>query len=87
MRRNALYYDVMCFEWRWAVSKLELANYMSDDVIETVKGKIKEHQNEIQNMLTVIAYIPNTLKVSNLNVLIEKEGFLKEEVATGKLVG
>ena len=69
------------------MSKLELANYMSDDVIETVKGKIKEHQNEIQNMLTVIAYIPNTLKVSNLNVLIEKEGFLKEEVATGKLVG
>ena len=68
--KNILFYDMMCFEWRWVVSKVELGNYMSDDVVETVKSKIKELSVDIQHMLVVMAYIPNSLDVSTLRALM-----------------
>ena len=71
VRKNILFYDMMCFEWRWVgVSKVELGNYMSDDVVETVKSKIKELSVDIQHMLVVMAYIPNLLDVSTLKALM-----------------
>eukprot|EP00985_Skeletonema_marinoi_P023001 scaffold14958_cov208-Skeletonema_marinoi.AAC.1 len=35
VRKNILFYDMMCFEWRWVVTKIELANNMSADVVES----------------------------------------------------
>jgi len=43
---------------------------MSDDVVETVKGKIRELSADAQNLLLVMAYIPNSLGVSLLKVLV-----------------
>eukprot|EP00571_Detonula_confervacea_P005110 CAMPEP_0172324898 /NCGR_PEP_ID=MMETSP1058-20130122/52584_1 /TAXON_ID=83371 /ORGANISM="Detonula confervacea, Strain CCMP 353" /LENGTH=516 /DNA_ID=CAMNT_0013041311 /DNA_START=150 /DNA_END=1697 /DNA_ORIENTATION=- len=70
VRKNILFYDIMCFEWSWVVSKVELGNYMSDDVVETVKGKIKNLPVDIQRLLVVMAYLPNTLNVPILKALM-----------------
>ncbi|KAL9180014.1 hypothetical protein ACHAXT_007984 [Thalassiosira profunda] len=70
VRKNVLFYDLMCFEWRWVVSKVELGNYLSDDVVETVTGKIRELSADIQYLLIVMAYVPNTLSVALLDALM-----------------
>ena len=80
VRKNALYYDVMCFEWRWAVSsKVELSTTISDDVVDTVKGKIKEQSDEIRHMLIVMAFIPNTLEVPMLTTLMKRDSVSLDE--------
>lgn len=86
VRKNALYYDMMCFEWRWTVSKVELSTTISDDVVETVKGKIKELSEEMQHMLIVMAYIPNTLEVPVLTKLMRCNSVLLDESRVAKLL-
>jgi len=70
VRKNILFYDVMCFEWRWVVSQVELANYMSDDVVESVKGKVRELSTNLQNLLVAMSYIPHGLDVSKLAAIM-----------------
>ena len=70
VRNNILFYDMMSFEWRWVVSKVEIADSMSDDVVSTVKGKIKSLCEDIQCMLIVMSNIPNALDVSTLRDLM-----------------
>ena len=60
--------------YRWVVSKVELANYMSDDVVETIKGKIRELPCAIQHMLVVMAHIPNPVDVALLAQLMNYGG-------------
>ena len=86
VRKNALYYDMMCFEWRWAVSKVELSTTISDDVVETVMGKIKELSDEIQHMLIVMAYIPNTLEVTILTELMKYNSLALDESKVSQLL-
>eukprot|EP00985_Skeletonema_marinoi_P025591 scaffold18962_cov140-Skeletonema_marinoi.AAC.4 len=86
VRKNALYYDMMCFEWRWAVSKVELSTTISDDVVETVKGKIKELSSEIQYMLIVMAYVPNTLEVPVLTELMKRNSVSLDESRVAELL-
>eukprot|EP00984_Skeletonema_dohrnii_P035124 scaffold34618_cov202-Skeletonema_dohrnii-CCMP3373.AAC.1 len=78
VRKNALYYDVMCFEWRWTVDKVELANQVGADVVETVKSKIKCLSVNIQNILAVMAYIPCSVDVSVLKELLLTDDALNE---------
>lgn len=78
MRKNSLFYDVMTFEWSWSVSTVELANYISDDVVMTVKEKILSLENSIQSLLVVMAYIPNSLDVSVLTRLMSDKSTLEE---------
>jgi predicted ATPase len=97
VRKNALYYDVMCFEWRWTVDKVELANQVSADVVETIKEKIKGLSVDIQRLLAVMAFIPCSVGVSVLKELLmndednsvdEKEiaSLLKEASEEGMLI-
>ena len=58
---TVLFYDVMSFEWRFVASKVDLASYISSDVLETLKGKIKELSVDLQHLLIIMAYVPNTL--------------------------
>ena len=74
VRNNVLFYDVMCFEWRWVVSKVELRDSMSDDVVSTVKGKIRSLCEDIQSMLVVMSNIPNALDVPTLRALMCEGG-------------
>ena len=75
VRKNALYYDVMCFEWRWAtVSKVELANQVSADVVGTIKEKIKGLPDGIQSLLGVMSFIPCSVGASVLNELLMDYG-------------
>ena len=86
VRKNILFYDIMCFEWRWVVSKVDLGNYMSDDVVETAKGKIKELSSEIQHMLIVMAYLPNSIDVPILKALMNYGEFIFKESIVGDLL-
>eukprot|EP00984_Skeletonema_dohrnii_P016103 scaffold7079_cov134-Skeletonema_dohrnii-CCMP3373.AAC.1 len=79
VRKNILFYDMMCFEWRWVVTKVELANNMSADVVESVLGKIRDLPEEIQELLSLMAYIPNALDVSTLKALMCRDGASYEE--------
>ena len=86
VRKNILFYDVMCFEWRWVVSKVDLENYMSADVVDTVKGKIRELSVDIQLLLMVMAYIPTSTDISLLTALMSDEETSLEESAVGDLL-
>ena len=79
VRKNILFYDMMCFEWRWVVSKVELANNMSADVVESVLGKIRDLPEEIQQLLSLMAYIPNALDVKTLTALMSRDGASYDE--------
>ncbi|KAL7493713.1 hypothetical protein ACHAWT_006191 [Skeletonema menzelii] len=79
VRKNILFYDMMCFEWRWVVTKVELANNMSADVVESVLGKIRDLPEEIQELLSLMAYIPNALDVPTLKALMCHNGATYEE--------
>lgn len=71
IRKNALYYDVMCFEWRWATgTKVELADQVSADVVETIKEKINGLSVGIQSLLSVMAYIPCSVGAPVLKELL-----------------
>ena len=86
VRKNALYYDVMCFEWRWAAaSKMELANQVSADVVGTIKEKIKGLPDGIQSLLGVMSFIPCSVGASVLNELLMDYGdnrLNKDEIAS-----
>ena len=87
IRKNILFYDVMCFEWRWVVKKVELANYMSDDVVESVKGKLKELHDDVQHLLIVMSYVPhNNLDVIMLSALLNHGERHFDEKAVRKLL-
>lgn len=79
VRKNIIFYDMMCFEWRWVVSKVELANNMSADVVESVLGKIRDLPEEIQQLLSLMAYIPNALDVKTLTALMSRDGASYDE--------
>jgi len=79
VRKNILFYDVMCFEWRWVVTKVELANNMSADVVESVLGKIRDLPGQIQELLCLMAYIPNALDVPTIRALMCRDGASYEE--------
>eukprot|EP00573_Skeletonema_grethae_P011004 CAMPEP_0201696292 /NCGR_PEP_ID=MMETSP0578-20130828/8002_1 /ASSEMBLY_ACC=CAM_ASM_000663 /TAXON_ID=267565 /ORGANISM="Skeletonema grethea, Strain CCMP 1804" /LENGTH=1063 /DNA_ID=CAMNT_0048182267 /DNA_START=34 /DNA_END=3222 /DNA_ORIENTATION=+ len=70
VRKNALYYDMMYFEWRWTVDKIKLDNLVSADVVETIKDKIKGLSADIQKLLAVMAHIPCSVEVPVLKELL-----------------
>lgn len=72
VRKNVLFYDVMCFEWCFVASKVELADSMSDDVVTMVKSKIRDLSVDIQQLLIVMSYIPNSLDVAILKRLMDR---------------
>jgi len=79
VRKNALYYDMMSFEWQWSVDKVQLSNFMSDDVVETIKGKLQELPLPMQKMVIAMSYIPNALDASILKKIMHGEEFCMEE--------
>ena len=85
VRKNALYYDMMYFEWRWTVDKVELANQVSADVVETIKDKIKGLSVDIQKLLAVMAHIPCSVGVPVLKELLvnyEGNGLNEDQIAS-----
>ena len=87
VRKNILFYDMMSFEWRWVVKKVDLAEYMSNDVVESVKGKLKELPKDVQHLLVVMSYVThNSLDVVMLRVLMSSEGRKFDEQAVKKVL-
>ena len=87
VRKNILFYDMMCFEWRWVVKKVDLAEYMSDDVVSSVKGKIKELPNDVQYLLVVMSYVThNSLDIVMLRALMNSGERKFDEQAVRKVL-
>lgn len=86
VRKNVLFYDVMCFEWRFVVSKVELEDYMSDDVVIMVKNKIRDLSANMQHLLIVMSYIPNAVDVSILKSLLSYGDVSYDENTVNKLL-
>ena len=85
VRKNALYYDTICFEWMFAESCSSdmLEEYISDDVVESVKGKIGMLEDMLRHVLIVMGYVPNTLELKVLRRLLRSTG---REIADEELV-
>ena len=87
VRKNILFYDMMSFEWRWVVKKVDLAEYMSNDVVESVKGKLKELPKDVQHLLVVMSYIThNSLDVVMIRVLMSSGERKFDEQAVRKVL-
>lgn len=87
VRKNILFYDMMSFEWRWVVKKVDLAEYMSDDVVSSVKGKLKELPKDVQHLLVVMSYVThNSLDVVMLRALMSSGERKFDEQAVRKVL-
>mmetsp|Transcript_8321 Transcript_8321/g.19077 ORF Transcript_8321/g.19077 Transcript_8321/m.19077 type:complete len:1103 (+) Transcript_8321:335-3643(+) len=71
VRKNVVFYDMMCFEWQYVLSKVELTDCLSDDVVSTVKSKIACCSGTLQDVLVVMSHIPFSPDVSTLARLID----------------
>jgi predicted ATPase len=77
VRKNALYYDMMCFEWQFTNSQDAdlLGEYISNDVVSSVRGKIGVLDVKLQLALNVMSHIPNnTIEVDMLLELLLSTG-------------
>ena len=86
VRKNVLFYDIMCFEWRFVVSKVEIEDHMSDDVVTMVKNKIGDLSTDIQHLLIVMSYIPNAVDVMILMLLLSYGDVSYDENTVKKLL-
>jgi len=74
VRKNALFYDMILFSWQYNVSKVQLDNYLSDDVIDLIKSKINGLPTEIKMLVVIMSFIPNNADLSTIRTLLEGEG-------------
>ncbi|KAL7581651.1 hypothetical protein ACA910_022199 [Epithemia clementina (nom. ined.)] len=75
VRKNALYYDVMCFQWQFGdVSRVELENYLSDDVIMMVQSKVNTMPDPLPKALALAAYTKNSIELELLLIMLRAEG-------------
>ncbi|KAL7567811.1 hypothetical protein ACA910_000562 [Epithemia clementina (nom. ined.)] len=74
VRKNALYYDVMTFQWQFGdVTRVELEKYLSEDVLQMVQSKMQALPEELQKALVVAAYTKNSIDLELLAALLEAE--------------
>ena len=68
-RKNVLYYDVMVFKWSWNLTKVEMENAISEDVLGAVKSKIEHMPKLTQTALTLAAFTRSTFDIDTLRSL------------------
>ena len=73
VRKNALYYDTIAFEWSWNLRQQELEELLSDDIIEMVKNKIRHLSPELQRMLVVASCTRSNFHVETLLEVMHPE--------------
>ena len=88
VRKNALYYDMVMFEWQFGdVSRVELEQFLSEDVLEMVQSKIKTMPQTLQKAMVLAAYTSqSTIELSLLQALLEADDSVdREECSHGAL--
>ena len=87
VRRNALYYDVMRFQWQFGdVSRVELEEFLGDDVIVMVQSKVKTLPEPLPKALALAAYTRNNIGLDLLAALLAAEGIEIAPIAVEKTV-
>lgn len=74
VRKNAVFYDVMMFTWEYNVTRVQLENHLSDDVIEMVQSKIEGLPQVIKMLVVIMSFLPNNTHLSTMMALLECEG-------------
>ena len=74
-RKNALYYDVMIFKWSWNLTKVDLEDAISDDVLGAVRSKIEHMPNRLQSALTLAAFMRSTFDIDTLQALLQSQAY------------
>ena len=71
VRRNAIYYDVVCFAWQFGdVNQVDLEGFLSNDVVEMVQSKLKALPEELQKILILAAYTKSPFDLKLLPALV-----------------
>ena len=75
VRKNALYYDMVMFEWQFGnVSRVELEQFLSEDVLEMVQSKIQTMPQTLQKAMVLAAYTSqSTIDISLLHALLQTD--------------
>mmetsp|Transcript_26584 Transcript_26584/g.76786 ORF Transcript_26584/g.76786 Transcript_26584/m.76786 type:complete len:1162 (+) Transcript_26584:287-3772(+) len=88
VRRNILYYDMICYEWQWNLDlSAEIEDFVSSDVVDMVKRKIGGLSEDCQRGLVLMAYSQKILKAVTLQALLDADGRDLDVFRTIKLMG
>lgn len=80
VRKNALFYDMMTFAWEYNVGKVQLQNYLSEDVIQMIQCKIDEQPMDVKKLVVTMSFVPNNTDLPTLTALLRLEGVEAERV-------
>jgi len=70
VRRNALYFDMVVFQWQWRLPQDKLEETLSDDIVEMIQSKIECLPMDLQHVLAVAAHTRSSLDVETLVELL-----------------
>eukprot|EP00957_Ditylum_brightwellii_P099253 7560354-Ditylum_brightwellii.AAC.1 len=70
----------MMFSWDYNVSKVQLEDYLSDDVIDVIKSKITGLPTEVRMLAVLMSFIPNNATMSTMRSLLKGEGVSETKV-------
>eukprot|EP00522_Entomoneis_paludosa_P011119 CAMPEP_0172442020 /NCGR_PEP_ID=MMETSP1065-20121228/2497_1 /TAXON_ID=265537 /ORGANISM="Amphiprora paludosa, Strain CCMP125" /LENGTH=1273 /DNA_ID=CAMNT_0013191675 /DNA_START=24 /DNA_END=3845 /DNA_ORIENTATION=- len=71
VRKNAIYYDVMCFAWQFGnVDRVDLEQFLSDDAVQMVQNKLQTMSIPLQKALVVAAYTKSPFELDLLLSLL-----------------
>lgn len=73
-RKNAIFYDVMTFQWEFNLRGMDLHALLSDDVVEMIQSKLTSLSPPIQQVLIVASYIRNVIDESVLLQCLRAHG-------------
>ncbi|KAL3904649.1 MAG: hypothetical protein SGILL_009985 [Bacillariaceae sp.] len=81
VRKNALYYDTMIFSWQWNLTKDQLQDQLSNDILEMVKAKIENMPEKLKSALVTASFVRATFDVDTLFYVLSS---VTEDSATKK---
>ena len=87
VRKNAIYYDVVTFRWQFGdITRVELEECLSDDVVEMVQSKLKTLPKDLQIALSAAAFTKHAFDAHLLTALLESVGVHASDSAITKLL-
>jgi predicted ATPase len=86
VRKNGLYYDVMIFQWEWNITKIEVEQLLSDDVVDMVRSKMEQLPKLLQQILTIASLTKSTMTVDLLWNLLQGTNTTTTTITTSTVV-
>ena len=76
VRRNVLYYDVICYEWQWNLDLFsnEIDDFVTADNQGLIVSKIRTIPEDCQRALILMAYSQKIISAVTLHALMQADG-------------